>query len=76
MKVKKGRILYLKERNVENLIKKKDLKKRSEPIKFFFKIDPRPIHDKKFISFCLKEIRIFLDQSGYKLYVPRKKFFL
>lgn len=75
MKVKKGRILYLKEGNVENLIKKKDPKKRSEPIKFFFKIDPRPIHDKKFISFCLKEIRIFLDQSGYKLYVPRKKFF-
>jgi hypothetical protein len=75
MKVKKGRILYLKERNFENLINKKEQKKRLEPKNFFFKIDPRPIHDKKFISFCLKEIRIFLNQSAYKLYVPRKKFF-
>lgn len=75
MKVKKGRISYLKERNLEDLINKRDQKKRLEPKKYFFKIDPRPIHDKRFISFCLKEIRIFLNQSGYKLYVPRKKIF-
>ena len=75
MKVKKGRILYLKERNLEDLINKRDPKKRFEPKKHFFKIDPRPIHDKKFISFCLKEIRLFLNQSGYKFCVPRKKFF-
>ena len=82
MKVKKGRILPIKEKSPENskTIKNRkknfpEFRKTLERKRYFFKIDPRPVNDKKYISFCLKEIRMFLNRNEYKPFKSHKIFF-
>lgn len=71
MKVKKGRILPVKERKLDCLEIKKNIKKSQslsrsfeDRNRTFFKPDPRPAYDKNYISFCLKEIKIFLKKNS------------
>ena len=82
MKVKKGRILPIKGKILGNPMHKKnkkkvipDLRKTLDTKKNFFKVDPRPVRDKKYVSFCLKEIKIFLNQNEYKSFKAHRIFF-
>lgn len=70
MKVKKGRILPIKERKIDYPEFKKNTKKSKSLYRSFiyrnltfFKPDPRPVFDKNYISFCLKEIKLFLRKN-------------
>ena len=79
MKVKKGRISYIKDKIPLHSIMKANIQRGSQDLKQLinlnrsrYKIDPRPIHDKKYMSFCLKEIKNFLYKNGYKFYDFKK----
>ena len=43
--------------------------------KYYFKTDPRPIYDKKYISFCIKEIKLFLKENDCKNFLINKILF-
>ena len=79
MKMKKGRILPIRSKNWGEVIKEDFFQKPRKVSmqtfsknNYFFEIDLRPFYDKKYIIFCLKEIRLFLFQNGYNNF-PLKK---
>jgi len=77
MKVNKGRILSTIQRKpdiLESSVKIKTcfLKNEQSLYKNCTKPDPRPIYDRNYISFCIREIKLFLNQSGYRNYIKHK----
>ena len=77
MKLKKGRILPIKEEKTNALIIKTNKKKCTinsrhfyEKNRNFLNVNLEPIYDKNFLSFCLKEVELFLQKNGYKKKIP------
>ena len=80
MKLKKGRILPKKEqKSGEFVIKKKKYSATSKQIfeynRNYFNSYPKLLYDKNHLTFCLKEIELFLVQNGYKKLFPLKSLF-
>ena len=72
MKVKKGRILSPKEKKLNRFDIKYNLKKIMPLQKkiinrnrIFFKTNLKIFHEKKYLVFCLKKVKLFLSQKGY-----------
>ena len=72
MKVKKGRILSPKEKKLNRFDIKYNLKKIMPLQKkiinrnrIFFKTNLKLFHEKKYLVFCLKKVKLFLSQKGY-----------